>query len=348
MKNGFALALALALGTGCHEKPVDTVFAVVNGRSITANYVRDVVLIRAKMSELSGHRIPEDKFVHWANGLAAKALSGLISAELLDAELIRRGEEAEQTDVEKTLAGYCQGMSKPMTNVNELARLFGPQEAAFRVQFARSARFSAFNRRHVPPVTERDVADYLRGQSNRLEWAKKIDAIAWQRARKACERLGNGESWASVAKDCSEDALQDEANASFAEEWATVGADGFGYPELALALPKLEAGAWSQPVETDEGLLVVKVIERTKDKWTLARMLFRLAEPVEIPSVEEVRMELPLQRQHEVQLNLQRELMKKAKIEYPLGTNFTCQIWADEKPAKSSHASRIYPNKEGR
>ena len=333
MKKIITMLVLLSVAAGCHreEKQVveNPVIVVIDGRQLTANDVRDVVLVRAKMMQLSGKNLAGATLTNWMNSCAAQILPSIISAELLEDEIRRLGEKPEEEDWKKTLNDYNKSMRQKAKTLDELAAKFGEVESSFRRQAERSALFRAYNRRHLPkPATKEDLPEFYANLTNMIKRAKLIDAAAHSRGDAAWKRLEAGEDWETVAKECSEDTLIDEANEEFASDWATVGLDGMGYPELAKALPDLNKGNWSKPIEIDEGLVIVKVVDVVGDRKVLARMIFRMAQPVDVPEDEEsALMAIDLKRKEEFTENLLDTLQKKAKIERPMGETFKYIFW---------------------
>ena len=319
-----------AISENAKNELAGPVFVTVNGRSITADSVRDIVLLQARMMQLARNPIQADQFTNWANNVAMQLVPGLVSSELLNDAILRSGESPDEEDVAKTLTNYCYSCGFSITNRETLAEYFGPLKAVFNEQFERSARFAAYARRHFSQeVTEAEISEHFSNLSNQVQVAEMIDKSARKKAEAAWGRLKAGEAWEKVAKDCSEDKFYLAENEKFSCEWADVGLDGFSYPELAAALPTLKKGDYSRPLETEEGLLIVKVIDVIGNTKRLARIMFRMAQPVVIPSAEEVRAKLTAERYQLAQLAFLERLRKEAKIDYPMGTNFTYLIWKD-------------------
>ena len=337
VKNIVIMILSAAVITGCSKEEVgpevqskgDLPIAIIDGRPLTVEDVRDIVMVQANMGLLAGRIQRGTALTNWMNSCAMQIIPGLISAELLEAEIRRLGEKPEETDYTQTLKDYNSATGQKAKTLDELAAKFGDAEAAFRRQAERSALFRAYNRRHAAkPATKSDLPEFYANLTNQIEIVKRIDSLARQNAEKAWKRLASGEEWAKVAKECSEDSLVDESNAEFADYWATVGLDGMEYPELARALPDLKKGDWSKPLETDEGLIIVKVIDFVGDRRMLARMLFRMAQPVNVPIDEESALaEIDRKRKDEAASVLMEQLRAKAKIEYPMGETLRYTFW---------------------
>ena len=337
MRKGVWTVLFLLCAIGCRKQDAEEVWVRIGEREITSGTVRQALLVQARMAELAGTPIPKDQLPAWGNSQVLRVIPGLISAELLEQEIHRLGESADEEDVRRTLDQYNKTARQSAKTVDDLARLFGDLETEFRRQFDRSALFAAYARRHpVAAVTTDDIAAFYAARTNQLKVAKQIDAKAHEKAEAAWKRLKAGEAWEKVASACSEDKLVDEENAEFASDWATVGIDGFGYPELAKALLTLEVGQFSRPVETEEGLMIVKVMELAGENKTLGRILFRMAQPVDFPAEEDVRKQIAAERANSSALDLQRRLREKVKITYPQGSNHVYRVWA-ETSASDAH-----------
>ena len=333
MKKVIAAILLTAGLTGCRQEEdsadVATAVAVIDGRPLTVDFVREVVRVREKMARLGGSKMDGVVLTNWMNACALQIIPGLISADLLEHEILRTGVKPEDQDYRLALADYNAATRQKAGTIDELAAKFGEDAGAFRRQVERSALFRAYNRTHSPkPAGKEDLKAFYAGITNKIDNARRIDALARENAGKAWKRLQDGEDWSKVAAECSEDALVDEANAEFATDWATVGLDGMEYPELAKALPDLNKGDWSRPLEIDEGMVIVKVVDTIGDRKTLARMLFRMAQPVDVPDSDEAALKMiDRERREDYADETMSRLRENATIEYPLGETFSYTFW---------------------
>lgn len=338
MKNFVLVFSAVLLMTGCRREPDEVTFIVVNGRPITASLVKESVLVRHRIAELSGSPIPADKFVDWANGLAMKMVGLLANSELLDQQVAKSGISVTPADVEKALAFYNQSTGQKAKSPEELAPLFGDLAPAFRRQFESSARAAAYDRLYWSfKVTDSLVDGYLADISNAWCRAQGVDADARRKAKVAYTRLRSGEPWEVVAAACSEDRLQNAQNERFAKEWTWVNADARGIRPLATALQTMKTGDFTEPIETPEGLQIVRLVGKDKKIYRLARIFFRMAQPVSMPSSrEKARETLAADMRNFRQGKTLETLQKMAVISYPMGTNVTYKIWNDgkERPDK--------------
>ena len=58
-------------------------------------------------------------------------------------------------------------------------------------------------------------------------------------------------------------------------------------------------------------------------------MLFRMAEPVKIPSEEEARIEVRQRKADQARESFIEELRAKAEVTYPCGTNFNFKVFGE-------------------
>lgn len=331
----------------------DVVFAVVNGRPLTAAAVRDAVNVDARVLKLA-KKAPEKKdFARWANRRAVRLMPMLVSGYLWEEEVRREGIVPLSNDCALVLSGYNRRANRKAANIDELAPKFGKLEGYFRNQFERECLFAAYAReRFDDSVSDRELSDFYLTKTNDLRRAARIDAEAAARSQEAWSKLHSGVAWEKVAEEYSEDTLIDEGNSVFAREWGRFRPQDFGADALGALLQKLKAGEYSKPTETDEGMLIVRVNAIENGVYSCARIIFRMAQPVVVPEPDEAREQLKNEKLLNAQRTLIRRLRSEAKIEYPMGTNFVYRIWKDFKPkrgAKPKQAAKpkkINPNKE--
>ena len=333
MKRIIASSFLLSLlALGCSQKAPDVTFIVVNGEAVTESAVREAVLVRARIRELAGSPVKPEQFDNWANASAQRLMGTLSNSILVRQDADSRGIKVEPVDLEKTLSSFNAQTRQKCASLDELAAKFGDLEGAFRRQFEETAKAAAYERAFwTVPVSDRMVAQHFKLMTNALERAKSVDAAAKAKAEAAYRRLKAGEPWEKVAA-VSEDRLISALNEKFATEWLTVGKDAMGMKELEAQLPSMKPGDHTKPMETQFGMLIVRLNGKKGAFYRLSRILFRMANPVRIEStVEGGRATVARQlRQSAIEKTLAR-LQGQAVFEYPLGTNFTYQIWKTEK-----------------
>lgn len=344
----FALISVFAILSGCGERKggaasaekieskkaetnlCDVAFAVVNGRPITAQFVKDTVLVSAKIRELSKHK-PTPAFGKWSNREAMRIAPGLTYAVAIEIDLKGRGINATAESDAATLARYNRMMRRSAKSVDELAPLFGELAPVFRCQFARESRMDALYRQTPElEVKEKDIARHFASLSNRVERCKKINEDAWKRINRAWDELQKGGKWENVATNYSEDAILEKTYADNWKDWMSIDLAKLEPPELAAAVRGLAVGGYTKPMETEEGLVIARVNERDGDFCGLSRILVRSAVEVEIPDREAAIRQIASERKRDFQREYIAGLKEKMKFEYPLGMKFYYRIWPEE------------------
>lgn len=316
------------LASLCNSNLSSVAFCVVDGEAITAEYVRDIALMVAKITELSGKKVSADIIPAWGNSFAMKITPNLISSKLISNEANRLGIKPTAESDAETLAKFNRQTRSMAKSKEELAEKFGSLKQVFLSNFeAESQRTAYFDSLPELRVTDRDVEEFYLDLTNRLEKIAKLDANARKKCRKVEERLAAGTDWETVADRFSEDATVDKANKIYSKEWGYFKIKDMQPLDLAIAVAMLETNKWTKAVETDEGLVIAKLLNRDGDLVSLARILIRLPIRLEVPSREEAVRKIMQTKQNDFQLELLPRLRAQSKIEYPLGTNFTYRIW---------------------
>jgi len=319
-----------------------TVFLVVNGESLTAETVKESVLLQERMAALSGNPIKPEHFTNWANRAAMTGIGSLAQTMLFRQECDRRNVTATSEDIEAAAETFCKYLGLDPMPVERLAEQFGDRKAIFEKAVAESAKLTAYERIYLSAdISEAMVNQYFHFKTNDVLQAKEIDAKAHENADKAYQRLQAGESWETVASACSEDKLAIPGNKRFESQWTLVGADAMGIAPLVPLLPTMKPGDYTKPIEHRDGIIIVRLVEKLREHYKLARMLFRMAQPVRIPAT---RLEaVGIIRQQMItssRARLLERLEKEAKFEYPMGERFTYLIWDDGSAAKAEKTAK--------
>ena len=342
MRTLIALTFVCAAVVGC--RPTDplarVVFVRADGLAITAKDARDAAEFLAAVQSCAGRPFKERDRARWINRTAMRVVPSLVTSELLERELAQRGVRASETAVAAVLARYRASLRKPGATADEIAKALGPFGPYFRRQFARECRLEQYlmECEGVEPTDEDvEIAEAQLKQVIAKDEAENARVKA--RGEEAWQRLCAGEAWDAVAKAYSEDRLLYGEDCDYAHEWETIDPKCFYLPEIAEALPGMEAGAFTKPIETDEGLLIVRVQEKTAEgQYHCVRILIRLKVKMEQPERGVLRRQLAKENREQAQLELLKDVRKGITFEYPLGTNFTYEVVSE--PAKADGSAR--------
>jgi len=183
-------------------------------------------------------------------------------------------------------------------------------------------------------VTEADLQKARDRVSRYNGMCEATNALVKARADAVCGRLRKGEDFSVVAKEVSEEQETAEQG-GFWGEFTREEIEDEAVRHAAFSLP---VGAVSEPFDTDEGLVIIKVLERegvdsiaaaSPAKVKAARIFFRLAEFREALNDAELRSLLERERLAEVQRDWLPALIASMRVEFPNGrTNLMAQAGA--------------------
>jgi len=174
-------------------------------------------------------------------------------------------------------------------------------------------------------ITEKDMQEARDRIAEYNRRGEATNALVMARGAAICERLRKGEDFLSVAAEVTQD---EEFPDGVWGEFARGEIENVQVRHAAFTLP---VGAVSEPFDTEEGLVIIKVLARTgidspvaKESAVvkLGRIVLLLWEFKTVPDDETLRKELERRRLEELQRDWIKGLREQARIEYPNGTNF--------------------------
>lgn len=194
-------------------------------------------------------------------------------------------------------------------------------------------------------VTPSDVDTRIREIKAYHERAEATNQLVMAKGRTIYEQLKKGEDFMKLA------GIYSEAEETPKGTWGTFlkgELDDAKIRESAFSLP---VGGVSEPIDTEEGLVLLKVLDRKVEVLgpavepsgpatvTLGRILLRMAQGgagTKLPTREEVEKALMNQKVKELQQKWIPSLVATATIAYPNGTN----LWLSAKAKKSARPQR--------
>lgn len=317
---------------GCGRKdPLDEVVFVDAGEfSVTASEVRDSVLLNKMILEFSGRKVNPQDFVKWANSCAFRAIPGIMGNHLFKIALDEKNIKATEESDRKVLARHSRQMRKKVGTKEELAAIFGTLAEFYLTQFdfesRKTAYLDAFSAAFV--ITDEEVDDRHEQDVVRHENEMEVYNSATNRGWTAWRDLKNGARWEDIARKYSEDEGQDGSRENYAKFWEMVPKNGSYIPEaVAKAVRSMKVGDFSPPLDTEEGLLIVKVLGDEGNMISTARIMIRL--PIFTPVREkgELRKQMLGEAVNEHIRGLLKSQHDRYKFSYPMGTNITYEIF---------------------
>ena len=174
-------------------------------------------------------------------------------------------------------------------------------------------------------VTEADIKDVQKFAAKAKEDADKVLVEQRQKADQIYNRLVAGEEFDRVA--CESFTAEDDNGAG---DWGDFSYSSLKmlYPDIAKAVEMMEAGDLSKPLELDDAIYIIKVVERKPagngsrdaEMFTLKRIVIPLPVLYEVGTEEAIRCDLALERMNKFQTEtLLPRLREQAQISYPNG-----------------------------
>jgi peptidyl-prolyl cis-trans isomerase SurA len=286
--------MALAAGPAGARELVDRIVAVVEEEPIFLSDVDDAMAEILYMARMRGEPVPSDSGEVAA--LREDLLESVIERHIVIAKARKLGIEITRTEVEDALDDW----------VNDMIRASG-SEAAFEMELQRQgmtlkdlkaqyrkdienqlivSRFMRQEFRNIM-ITEAEIQEFYDTKPDSVPGVPEIVGLAhiiiiprvgMEREIRASERIDaimertrDGESFASIAADMSDDAMT-RANGG---ALGTVSIDDMR-EDLAAIAADLEPGEVSEPIRTQYGIEVVRLDAREGDLHTLSHIFIEM------------------------------------------------------------------------
>lgn len=174
-------------------------------------------------------------------------------------------------------------------------------------------------------ITQEDIKKVEKGCKKYNDMCEATNRLVQAHAEKVVARLRAGADFSQVAKEVSQ---VKDGEGGFWGEFGRAEIDDAQIRHEAFTLP---VGEFSKPIDTADGLVIIKVLERVgvdspaatlSAKVKLARILFLLTEFKQLPDEKVIRSEVEKSRLESLQRNWLTGMLKRARVEYPNGTNF--------------------------
>lgn len=313
------------------ESPSEVVFARIDECTVTDALIKEQVLVDAKIEELRGRPIRPQKFNHWANGRAMKILGDWVMRVAYEQELTRLGVTTRDQIRQRQIAAIARKAKIKSRDEAEIFSRFGELEGAIRRRVDMAAKLDTYVESHADyTVSAADLEAYYTDISNRMVQAEAINRRAWVRGNEAWQELSKGADWEAVAQKYNQDQDIDEAHQDFWKDWIEADLANIQPVEVQPALKDQPAGYFTKPIETDEGLLIVKIFKREESWVSLGRILILMGEQLEMPERTAAEKWILSQKRRKIIQNLAEDVFNRYKFDYPMGQKFRYEIWKEE------------------
>ena len=151
------------------------------------------------------------------------------------------------------------------------------------------------------------------------EIAQATNALVFARATNVWEEIRAGGDFAQIAEKYTED----DDGKGCGGEWGLFELGQLaGDDEVVRLLKEMKPGDFSPPIEGDNGLMIMKLMNVTDtepQRYEISRVFFQLPEFLEIPTAETVMAEEMKEYRAKLLNERIRDLVVKARLEYPYG-----------------------------
>lgn len=194
-------------------------------------------------------------------------------------------------------------------------------------------------------VTDEMVSNHLARITAWNENADRLNAKARKKADQFREKVMNGGDFVELGKKTA------QIHPEYAEEWDSFQLMEFTEENQQLRnwLKTANAGDISGPIDLDDGIAIVKVVDKWKepqgegnepvDEFELVRCTFKAYQYTLVETEEEIRKQYRIELERNLMSQLGERLWKNAVIEFPNGSDFWGNAKKTDKEAVSEEAA---------
>ena len=265
-----------------------------------------------------------------------------IPDEYIRHELVRQAaDEAGITVSEKRLKSeykkFLNYIGRPKDSMEKVIALIGEEEGRVLVDFMRDGIRAEVLRDSLATngyytVTDEMVSNHLARITAWNENADRLNAKARKKANQFREKVMNGGDFVELGKKTA------QIRPEYAEKWDSFQLMEFTEENQQLRdwLTTANAGDISGPIDLDDGIAIVKVVDKWKepqgeghepvDEFELIRCTFKAYQYTLVETEDQIRRQYMLELQKNLMGQLGEQLWKKAVIEFPNGCDFFGKI----------------------
>jgi hypothetical protein len=337
------------------EMALDDVIVTYNGVSLTREAYDNEMEVKEMLHRLSRPRTSAQELKVWHKYYSQSVVKDFLARQaILQAAKAKKHQpsaaalQASRADMCKLLKVSDEGLEKKFT---EMGRV-GSNLARVMAENALMRSFREAEHQKDLMVSAEDIESHLNKIRANHERCDATNQLVMAKGKAICEQLKSGEDFIKLAGVSSE--IKDLPVGVWGD-FLKGEIENAKIRDVAFSLP---VGAVSEPIDTEEGLVIIKILERTEDvigpatvlkgpsTVKLGRILLRMADgggQAALPSREEAEKWVSKQKVKNLQNEWIPTLFAKALIEYPNGTN----LWKTvEKKATAWRPGMPILNKE--
>jgi hypothetical protein len=323
---------------GAVSKPIeemapDAVIVSVNGVALTREAYDDGVALKEALHQLTRPQATPQEFKALRPFWSQSVVKEFVARQVILQEARTKKHQASPAAIQAIRSDMCKllkveedGLEKKFTEMGRVGRGL----AQFMAENALIRSFREAEHQQKLTVSNEQVDAYLAKVKAYQEVCEATNKLVIAKGKALCEQLKSGEDFIKLAEQYSE--VKDNP----VGEWGTFVKGEIEHAQLRDAAFSIPVGAVSEPIDTAEGLVIIKVFSRSIEVLgpttvstgpstvKLGRILLRMADGglhVPPPSREEVEKMILEQRVKNVQNEWIPALAAKVLIEYPNGTN---------------------------
>ena len=318
------VAVFLVALVGCDvaptkQKSLDGCVAIIDGRSfITTNDVRSTIMMEMMGLEKRKGAFPRQVKDSFLLKNAQKVFNRLIAQRLIDLECQDESIETDEAIVATNLAKYVRFSKAPGTSPDKIADNYGEYRDLFIERFNTECRLlTLFERSGEARVTDWEIGKYKDAVKETIRKSTLVNERAKSVGAEIYSKLLDGADWQKIAEEYTED-----DDSEYARHWETIDLENFHLEVVVKALTEKKSGDFTKPLDTPEGMMIVRVDERAGTLCKCSRIYLKMAD-IPAPATDaEAMAALRSSKYESFQKDLLERLREKYKIEYPLGADY--------------------------
>ena len=329
---GIIAAIALAI-SGCGERaateivgektdnnkvnPSDETLVTVGTASLTRNQVEKMAQLRVKMAKLSQRNISSGQLDRLVKRAKKEAVPFFVQSRIYSDYLSSCGVTVDQSELDEYKASMAK--SYKLKDFGEIKNGLSEEEVVMLedqilgLLSVKKAKATIIEKADIH-ISEGEIDEFIAKVDRMNAISAATNTVVYAHATNVWQKIASQETtFEEAVEDFSEDESLDEGG-----EWGRFSLENLrDEPILVEWLLKLAPGAISPPIESDNGLAIIKLLEPpTADNPTyrIARIFFRLPLSWEQPTREEALEVLTKRAENAAINNTFEELASKAGI----------------------------------
>ena len=326
------------------ELALDDPVLIVNGEKITRRDFEALVLLRDRIWRIHqnvGFIASPSELNDFRYQVGNSAMLELIQRALFRQYAEANGIIPPQEKINEARKALLKSLRKSYSNMSDIADAIGGDAGKLFLSIPYTDAQNAMSRQSV---TTNDLDNVSENEiKRRIDFVKRFDANAEAMNKLSRERLMVVKKRVLAGADIVEEAknITDSIFPEYAKKWGTFEIQEFPpEEELHKWLLSAKPGEISDPLDTEDGIAIVKLVEKSKGKappgapipdvYCLVRCTVKACEKMKYQNPEEMKEQLLLWKRQDAQKALGVMLTEKAIIEYPNGTNLFNRIIQEE------------------